>query len=239
MVWNKILHLVLASSLMFAQSTPPLPERSTQISVDELLSYECAKSVTSLVGAKEQTGPLFSEGQLVFTSVEADDHSMLLLLNAGHGNYVVPLEGAGVNRLRFEMKTSTSTRPTQFYLSYMHGGLMRSRYFEYAEEHPPTGHDEFDYSRVSPQRAGEMLPHLDYAINETAQATLTALIEGHLTREQLGVHHIENCSHLSRQSGALARYLKYNLDKLDLLVMGPQRKATATSAASRMPASIR
>jgi hypothetical protein len=254
MAWKYIFQIAFGSALVLAQTlkhsdstpAPAVPPTSARVGVDEILSYECARSLATIVSPSEQTGPLFADGKLIFTSLEAQDSSKILLVNAGYGNFVINLVGDGVNRIRFELPTSASGDVRTFFLSYMHGGALRSRYFEYSEARPPFGRDELDYSLVSARRADNLMPHLDYAIHETAEATLSAITEGHVTRNQMARHRVENCEYISRKSPGLAKNLRHNVDLLDLIVMGPRPKASdiaavvekPSSASSRAPASV-
>jgi hypothetical protein len=206
-----------------------------EVVVDEILSYECARSIASITHVDEQTGPVFAQGNLVFTSMEASDASTLLIVNAGNGNFMVNLEGSGVNRIRFELPTAKRGQSNSFFLSYMHGGTLRSRYFDYSEDKPPQGRDELDYSLMPVRRADNLLPHLDYAISETAEATLNAITDGKLERAELAHHRIENCEHISRTSPSLGNSLRHKLDQIDLIVMGP--RTSVPLFVSRLPAS--
>jgi hypothetical protein len=240
MAWKHLLQITLGSALVLAQAfthNPPSDKSSSGVAVEEILSYECARSIATIVTPSEQTGPLFADGRLIFTSLEAQDSSLMLLVNAGYGNFVINLERNGVNRIRFEIPSEANAAPRTFFLSYMHGGVLRSRYFEYAEEHAPAGRDELDYSLVNARRADNLVPHLDYAIHETAEATLSAITEGRVTRSQMLRHKVENCEHISRQSPSIAKNLRRSVDMLDLIVMGPKVNSTKV-AGERMPASI-
>lgn len=231
MVWKSTLPLLIVVPMLYVQAAASEPTTS----VDELLSYQCGQSVSSLVSPSEQQGPLFHQGHLLFTSIEAKDSSKILLVNAGNGNFVLTLEGTGVNRIRFELPTGELSGRKIFYLSYLHGGILRSRYFDFAEGAAPTGHDESDYAWVNVQRAENLLPYLDYAIHETAEATVEALTEGKLVRNQLLRHKVENCEHISRREPRLARNLKYNLDLLDTIILGPRGPR---GQSDRRPASL-
>jgi hypothetical protein len=241
MAWNKFLHILLGSTLMLAESIKaPAPATSPlKVGIEEILSYECARSVTSLVRASDQMGPLFSDGRLVFTSLEANDTTVMLLVNAGYGNFVITLESTGVNRLRFQVPTGQKSGSGTFYLSYLHGGAMRSRYFEYSEGHPPAGREDVEYALVVPRRADYLLPHFDYAIHETAEATLKEITDGRLSRDQLNRHKVENCDHISRQAPTIAKNLRHNIDELDMIVMGPGASGSggvvAATAAQPVP----
>lgn len=235
MAWHRLLQLIVGSSMMLAKtaSAPPLPKTAARakVMIDEILSYQCARSVATIVSASEQIGPLFAAGRLVFTSLEARDSSKLLLVNAGYGNFAIALSGDGVNRIRFTIPTSEKSGGQEFFLSYLHGGALRSRYFEFSEAEPPVGREDLDFISVEAQRADYLLPHLDYAIHETAKSTLDAITDGKLTRRNLNPHNVENCEHLDRQSPTVARNLRYNLDLLELMMVGP-------ASARRMPASL-
>jgi hypothetical protein len=227
------LPFTLRSHSASAPESIPHKVAHSEVAVDEVLSYECARSITSLIPIDEQWGPVFSHGNLVFTSVEAQDFSKLLIVNAGAGNYVIKLEGLGVNRIRFEVPSGRG-QARVFFMSYMHGNRMRSRYFDFSEGKAPVGRDELDYALVPARRADHLLAHLDYAIHETAAATLNAIVDGRLDRAQLEHHRIENCEHIARLWPNLGNDLKRKIDQIDLFVMGPN----FTHTSSRLPASV-
>ena len=240
MNWNRLLEILFTGSVVVgpAGGVGAPADVSKKLlapaSVDELLTYECARSVAARTEVAEQIGPLFSDQNLVFTSVEGQDGNRILVLNAGGGTFTTPLEGQGVNRLRFALPVLAGGEPKVFYLSYLHGGQVRSRYFEYSEDTPPTGRDETDFVWVTPIRAENLLPHLDYAIFRTAEATVDALSEGTMARDRILRPHVENCEHISRRLPSLARHLKINLDRLDQVWAGPVRvRLPASLSASR------
>src|SRR5665213_1319838 len=155
MAWKHFAQIAFGSSLVLAQAmshSAPGSIAPSKVAVEEILSYECARSIATIVSPSEQTGPLFSAGRLVFTSLEAQDQSILLLVNAGYGNFVINLDSKSVNRIRFEIPSEGGGPLKTFFLSYMHGGALRSRYFEFAEGHAPMGRDELDYSLVDARR---------------------------------------------------------------------------------------
>lgn len=197
-----------------------------------MLSYACARSLASILDHETQMGPLFVEGKLIFTSLDAQDNSKILLVNAGAGNFVVPLVGQGVNRIRFDLPVAGERMPRRFFLSYMHGERMRSRYFEFSEEHPPIGKEATDFQNVKVSRAQNLLPHLNYAIYETTDVAISALTDGSIGRGRLQGHKIERCDELARQSPRIGQLFKRNVDMLEIF-------ATGVHSASRMPASIR
>jgi hypothetical protein len=212
----------------------PFPAQENTVDLEEILSYECARSVATMVERGQQLGPVFSDGGLVFTSTETQKGGRVLILNAGAGTYAVNLSSAGVNRIRFEIPTQDSNTPKAFYLSYMHDGVFRSRYFDFGEVKPPAGRDELDYAYTNAQRAEYMLPHLEYAIYQTSENALNSLAEGGLQRYQMSRRKVENCDHISRKTPELARNLLHNLDVLELIVMGP----AVQKSDLRMPASV-
>src|SRR4051812_2968008 len=110
-----ILSVTLMQSPVSTASNPVTPAGS-----GEVASYECARSLITLVRQTEQPGPMFSAGSLVFTSTQAQDGQNVLLVNAGQGNYMIRLEGTAVNRMRFELPSSETGPMKTYYLSYMH-----------------------------------------------------------------------------------------------------------------------
>lgn len=209
---------------------------SLSTNLNELLTYDCARSVASVVDPSLQTGPVFSQGQLVFTSVATADTSPILIVSAGAGTYVLPLAHKGVNRIRFEMATLESSHNQMFYLSYLHDTALRSRVFEFSMGRPPLGKDELDFSLARPQRASYLEAHLEYAIWETSTSQLNAYVEGSLKKSQMDLHKF-NCEHLHRKSPALAGNLKRNLDELEMMLKGPVKSEVKVTAL-RLPASV-
>lgn len=235
---KKIMQVAFGSVLLMAltqkrsQATSMPIEKPAKVTVEEILSYDCAKNIAGVLTPSDQVGPLFTAGSLVFASLEAQDSSKLLMVNAGSGNFVILLENAGVNRIRFEIPVAGKARASMFFLTYMHGGAMRSRYFDFAEGRPPIGKDELEYSYVVAKRADHLQAHLNYALHETAEATLAAITDGRVDRSKLMRKQVEGCESIDRQSPSVARSLKYNLDQLDLIVSGP------TGTGGRMPSSV-
>jgi hypothetical protein len=228
MAWDKLIQLISGISLVVAQ---PLPDPA-HFTVDDVFSYDCARSVATMVKTEEPVGPLFSEGPLLFTSLTANDGSLILLVNTGLGTYSLPLERKGVNRIRFEMITRDSRTPVKFYLSYMHGEAMPSHYFEYSSGVAPYGKDDLDYTFLTPVPAPNLKPHLEYAIHETATHILDAITAGKVTRKQYQGHTTDNCEVLYRSSPKLAQTLRRNIDELEMLMIGPK------SGSTRSPASV-
>jgi len=228
MAWDKLIQLISSVTLAVAH---PIPEAS-RFTVDDVFSYDCAHSVVTMVKTTEPMGPLFSEGELLFTSLVASDGSLLLLVNAGLGTYSIPLEKSGVNRIRFELSTRSSRTPKKFYLSFMHGQTLRSRYFEFSSGIAPYGKDDLDYTSLNPVAAPGLKPHLEYAIHETATHLLDAITTGKLSRQNYRGHAAENCEVIYRSSPKLAKTLKRNIDELEMLMIGPKLQS------SRMPASV-
>jgi hypothetical protein len=234
MAWNKLMQFIFGSTLMMAQTLPSKPVYSLA-TLNEMLSFECAKSVTGMLYPLDQTGPLFYDHGLVFTSIDTNASHPLLLVSAGTGIFSVPLEGAGVNRVRFTIPAQTNGETKTFYLSFLHGNQSRSRVFEFSEGRPPMGKDELDYNQLTPKRAENLLSHFEYAIYTTAEVNLAALTEGRLNRDQLKRHRAENCEHIQKNSPQLAQNLKRSLDVIEMIVLGPQIK---DAGPVRMPASI-
>lgn len=233
---------LILTGVMVQSSFGSASARKASVSDGEILSYKCALSLATLISAKDEPGPLFAVGHLIFTSLETQAQSKILLVNAGHGNFAINLDAEGVNRVRFEIPASGSGPTKTFFLSYMHGGALRSRYFEFSEERPPFGHDELDYSLVTAHRAEYLLPHLNYAIHATAEATLNLITDGKLSRGEMFAHRVESCEHIARQSPNLSRNLRYKLDMIELIVMGAKAKERAIAAtevtSTRGPASV-
>lgn len=234
MLLNFVLRLIAASSIAGSTTQSVTPVKS-----DEILTYECARTVSTMVETSQQTGPVFSEGLLVFTSIETQGGGKVLIISAGGGTYAIELKHEGVNRLRFELASQESFKPKKFFLTYVHDRIFRSRYFDFSMNRPPLGRDDLDYDLVQARRAEYMLPHLEYAIYETSENALLAITEGRVKRDQMNRHKAENCEHISRKTPGLARNLRHNLDVLELIVMGPPAPKSRIQGTSRMPASVK
>lgn len=199
---------------------------------DTALAYQCAKQVAGLLRQGEQVGPLFFNHDLIFTSIVAADSSQILLVHARSGLFSVRLMSQGLNRLRFVLPSDLREKPTPYYLSYIPGDSIRSRYLEFSMIQPPPGRDEIDYDPVYLRRADDLLAHLEYAILETADNTLRGLTDGKLDRRQMSVKPIiRDCDHLARRSPSLDRRLRRQLDVIDTIVVGV--KPTPTNVAAQ------
>jgi hypothetical protein len=233
MLWNKLIQLFLGSSLVVSPSLPA-PSQS-QASMEELLSYECAKSVATMLYPAEQPGPVYSADGLVFTSIEASDYSQMLIVTAGKGTFAIPLNQPGLNRVRFKIFSPSSKQPTEFFLSFLHDSVTRSRVFDFAARRPPVGKVALDYTAVSPQRAEALLPNLEYKIHETVESMLASLAEGRLMRAQVRRQKADNCEHIARKSPALGRILNRNLNVVERIVIGPMSKPKRSIASVSTP----
>lgn len=229
MIWLRI--ALLSCALMLTRSLSAQSEVS-RVDVEEVLSYECARDVAALTEPGDQVGPLFREGALVFWSVTNADQKPILLLDAGTGLYSVELGHLGINRVRFELPTTQIDRPRTYFLSYLHDSAYRSRYLEFAVDVPPVGHFDLDYLMTTPKRAAALRAHLEYAIYETSENTVNALVNGRLTRDKLSRASVKNCDHLARENPSLARRLRRNLDEVEVIAGGPARSS------ARMPAAV-
>lgn len=231
-LFNRLFQFVFQGILALSAygNNYPNQESGSAVNLDELLTYECARHMATFVDSIKRVGPVFSEGLLVFTSIEAQNRSRVLIVNAGSGIYAVPLSHIGINRIRFDLPTLDSTGTKSFFLSYLHDGSGHSRYFEFSMLRPPQGRDELDYSFMQPQRAQYMLPNLEYAIYETSENAVAAATDKKLDTNKIYVTR-PNCEHISRKSPALARNIKRNLDMLNILTSRP-------AFVNRMPANI-
>lgn len=211
-------------------ASAPAPSE-VMVSPAEASSYRCGRDVATIVGHGLQTGPLFSEEDLVFTSLVARDGSRLLVVDDGGGIYSVRLGRQGVNRLRFTLPGRGEAR--RYFMSYAHDDVFRSRLFEFSVGRAPAGRDELDFEPVAAVRTPALLPHFEYAIFATSENALAAITDGRVPRAELNRHRVRDCDHLS---GRLARVLKHNLDTLEMIVVGP---TPPTVAPARLPASER
>lgn len=232
MAWEKLVQFILGGNFLIAQSL--MPDSAMPVSAAEMRSYSCAHSVVSMVRGMNQPGPIFAEGKLVFTSISATDGSKILVVNAGQGTYAIPLEGSGVNRIRFEMPGLVGGQKQLFFLSYMHGEALRSRYFEFSSGLPPYGKDVLDYVSVTARRTPQLKDHLEYAIRETAENIVSGITEGKLQREHFSSHQVNGCDYIYQNSPKLAQTLRRRVDELEMLVSGPR----VSLPAGRMPASV-
>lgn len=194
--------------------TPP-------VSLDEILTFECAKHVINIVPEQRQLGPVFHREGLTFTSINAINGEKILIVNAGSGTFSIPLVAAGVNRVRFTLPSRIQADMVSYYISYLHGGSRNSRFFEFSAGKAPTGKDEIDYTSVIPRRANNLLAHFEYAIFETIENTLTMITDHRIDRAEVGVLKAESCDHISRNSPTLAKNMRYDLDVIAALIKPP------------------
>lgn len=233
MFWNKLLSLFFSGTVVMAHTVPLVLQPKPQM--EELLSYDCAHSVASLYTGDQPTGPLFTREGLVFTSLVSTDQKRLLVLSTGSGTYKVTLPSIGINRIRFLLPGLGSSIAQPYFLSYMHDEVFRSRVFEFGYQRPPSGHDELEYHLVEAQRAEYLLPHLEYAIFETAENVVTALAQGRISRSQIQLASATKCEHLSRHSPSLQASIRHNIDALDMMVVGPRKSANRAPASLGLP----
>ena len=238
MLVNKILALIFGGVVV---TTTPI--EMPAVGLDEILTFECAKHVIGLIPVDYQQGPVFHRDGLVFTSINAANGDKILIVNAGSGTFSIPLAGTGVNRLSFTIPARIQGDMNTYYLAYLHGGSRNSRFYEFSSGKAPPGKDEIDFQTTNPKRAGTLLPYLEYAIFETIESTLTLLTDKKIERHQLGIIRPESCDHISRQSPALARNIRYDLTVIAAIVKGPKPQpkfnvAARASGSGRMPASI-
>ncbi len=235
-MWNHLVQFVFGLSVIIKPSAEPISLRS---SIDELLTYECAKNVAQMLEPADQMGPVFSDYELVFTGLEASDRSRLILLTAGQGLFLIPLVNQGINRIRFAL-------PAQgpYFMSFLYDPLTRSRVFEFSRGRPPMGKEETDFALVHPFRSDQLLPNLEYKIHKTAESIVAALTEGQLDRSLIGNHKAHSCEHLERKSPRLGQVLAIDLKVIEQIVLGPKSKSAKVIAAvarmnsSRAPASV-
>ncbi|MGE0526770.1 MAG: hypothetical protein AB7G93_15160 [Bdellovibrionales bacterium] len=235
MFWNKLLQLIFGGSLMAAH-TSVLRAPLAPAAVDEIHTHECARQVASLTDPNQQAGPVFTEGGLVFLSVEAEDDSQILVLSAGAGVYAARLQRQGVNKIRFEVPVRDNGIKT-FFLTYMPGSKSRARYFDFSVNRPPMGRDELDFQWVPTQRAAHLLNHLEYALYQTADNVVTALAQGRLARKEVRLPQPGDCGHIAAKSPALAQTLFHSLNALQYFAKGGE-PATPSDGPANVPASL-
>lgn len=238
MIESMIIEKIVESLITFAIliSPKPIPQPLVQPSLDELLSYECARGVSTMVHLEAQVGPIFSDGLITLASTEARDGSNVLILNAGAGNYAVALHHDGVNRIRFHLPTHRKGETHPYYVAFIPGVRTFSpRLMELSMDRPPRGKDELDYAPVALFRADKLIEHYEYAILATAGNLLSALSEGRVARSQLEKRRPINCDRVASAAPSIARNIRRELDVVEMIVKGPQPKRLS---GGRMPASL-
>lgn len=235
---DKIVESLITLAILI--SPKPIPQPIVQPTLDELLSYECARSVSTMVRLSSQTGPIFSDGLITMAYTEARDGSTLLILNAGAGNYAVALDHEGVNRIRFNLPTHVKAEIHPFYISFIPGGRnYPPRLLDLSMDRPPAGKDELDYAPITVTRADKLIEHYEYAIFATVGNMLNALTEGRVARSQFERPKPGNCDRVSSAIPSIARNIKRELDVVEMIVMGPEpKRPEVLSGGSRMPASV-
>jgi hypothetical protein len=212
------------------------------VSLEEVLSFECARRVAAISPEDHQIGPVFQRAGIVVTSIGAASGERFLIINGGAGVYSARLLGVGVNRIRFSVPTNVATAPRTYFLAYLHGGSADSRMFELAPEQPPSGREETDYLEVTLARAENLLPHFEYNIYETVEQTLHQITNRRIGRGELGSSTPDVCDHITRKSPSLGRTLRYDLEMIADFVRGPKTRAGSValnrSMGGRAPASL-
>ena len=231
-LWNFVFAALMVKGV--SASDPDQVEKGLPADPEEAFIYQCARGVSTMVELNQQQGPVFAVGDLVFTSVEDLNSRRLLILNSGSGIFTVPLARSGVNRLRFRLPGSQQATSKEFFISYSHGGRLRSRYFEFATTEPPPGHDQMDYDHVAPKRSRELVRHFEHAIFETTENHLSLISEGRIDRQNWSRRKVEGCENLVKKNTGLADQLRRNLDVFEMIVLGPVPKKIP----DRLPASV-
>jgi len=122
-----------------------------------------------------------------------------------------------------------------YFLGYIHGERYRSRALEFSTEKAPNGREDIDYQPARIHRSENLLSHLEYALFQTTQATLSALAQKRISARDMNVVNAETCDHIARRSPALARNMRFDLDVMTREIMSPRKVATSSG---RMPASF-
>jgi hypothetical protein len=217
---------ILASAFMRSSASP-------QVSEAELSTYECARSLGAMLVADDQTGPVFYRNDIAFTSINASNGSRILIVANAMGLFEFSLPSSGINRLRFELPVNE--RQTQiYYLGFMPGGgTAQSRIFEFSAGDPPFGKLDEHFKPSHGTRASRLVQHFNFAIFETADTMVNALIDGKLERHSVRRDYIQRCDHL-------ANVLK-QVNRIEMLVLGPKIDAPGVKSSptsSRQPASL-
>lgn len=216
-------------AFLFGGVVSTTPATHTPASIDELLTYECARQIVDLIPLQNQSGPVFFREGVLISSVSTVRGEKLLIVNSGSGTYAVPLFGLGVNRLRLKLPGVGDEKI--LYASYTHGGSRDSRLFEFSVGRAPAGKDEMDYQDSPVRRAEDLLGHFEFNVFETIEHILTQITAKKIPRHELGLVKVNACDHIGRRSPALARTIRYDLDMVAAVLNGGTRS-------NRMPASV-
>lgn len=226
-----LLKMVLA--LLFTGKVVTVPEAIQPASIDELMTFECARQVVELIPENSQTGPVFLRDGVLISSTDTSRGEKLLMVNAGSGTFAVPLFGLGVSRLHFKLPAINEER--SYFISYSHGGGGNSRLYELTVGRPPGSKDETDFELSRVRRAPDLLPHFEFALYETIERIVTHITDKKIPRHELGLLRPNVCDHISRRAPALARIIRYDLDMIATVIQGPmtpQQKASVRAPAS-------
>jgi hypothetical protein len=198
--------------------------------------YSCARKIANLAPTSKLQGPLFARGELIFTSLERPNGTKMLLLSNGQANYSVPLESAGINRIRFQIRGEGSLL-SQIFLSYLHGGkTMPSRVFEFSKDQLPPGRQELDYLYVRAKVENNLAPQIVYAVEQTAQSLFDAIKDGRMDAASLFPVQPTGCAAVAEPQSAIQENLNYLLDQLDQVSTFAGTKSHGGK--SRSPASL-
>lgn len=223
---------------MAIQPSMPPP---TPASVDEMLTYECARSVVNYLSSQEvDIGPIFHRDGLVFTSIDLANGTSSLIVSAGSGTFAVPITSGEINRVRFSLPKGSKSEAHTYFMAYVYGLGLTSKTLEFSSGRPPEGRDVLDYSPVAATRAEELLPYLEYAVHEKIKRTVKAVNEKRLAAADIGHLNPFVCEHISRTRPDLGRTIRQNLAFLEKLVMPPKKKTQTASNLKiiRSPASL-
>lgn len=222
------LWLYKLSTFFFATSLSPANPSLTSLpaTLDEMLTFECAREVANAAPVEKSLGPVFFREGLAFTSISSSDASDMLLINAGAGQYSVKLPSHGVNRIRFEIPALGRLKPKSYFMSFVAGGRQNSRLFELSAERVPPGRDELDFQLLHPKRSTHLLSHFEFSVFETADQLAGALAAKRFSSRDYAIPNIRACDHIARRSPGLARTLRHHLEII------------VATAGSRLPASV-
>jgi hypothetical protein len=201
-------------------------------SLDEMLTYECAKHIVDLTPIQFQNGPIFYREGVLMSSVNTARGDKLLIVNAGSGTFAVPLYGSGVSRVTFSIPMQGQLKA--LFISYSHD--RESRLFEFSQDHAPAGKDHGDFKVSHARRATELLPHFEFALFETLETLVARVTAKKVQHHEMALPNVAMCDHISRRSPALARTLRYDLGLIASVLQSEMPAANPTPG--RMPASL-
>lgn len=191
-----------------------VPRTSSTVSQTQpSLSYNCGRSVASILGRKDQIGPLLLVGDFLVTSVMASDRTALLIIANDKDFFASPIDEYSINRLEFHIPDEHG-HSTKYFLSYSHGAKSLPEIHQFSVDLPPEGHENEYYRRVALRRVPALNRHLDFSTFRTAENIVKKVTQGITKKENLLRQDFSYCDQLKLESPSLGMAIEQQLKRL-------------------------